>query len=80
MVVNLPNSQLQGDLARVKSVEMNDDWPELIEIVAYFGPGRTKRKAVAISADQFFGRGSGYNAPITADQLIYLINRLRRSG
>ena len=71
-------SQPQGDLARVVNHESNSDWPVLIEIVAYFGEKRTKRKAVAISADQFFGR-NGYNAPITGDQLTLIINRLRRS-
>lgn len=74
-VSNLPS----GDLARVINHEANDEWPTMIEIVAYFGEGRTKAKRVTISSDQFFGRG-GYNAPITGDQLLLIMNRLRRSG
>lgn len=78
MAISVPNENLpSGDLARTVNHEMDTSWPELIEIVAYFGPGRTKRKSVAISADQFFGRG-GYNAPITMDQLLLIINRLRK--
>jgi hypothetical protein len=77
MAINTPEGTFAGDLARVKSIELDDSWPELIELVAYFGPGRTKRKSIAISADQFFGRGS-YGAPITVEQLLLMVNRLRK--
>lgn len=74
MAISLP----AGDLARVKSQEANSDWPEMLEIVAYWGPGRKRRKSVGISADEFFGR-NGYNAPMTGDQIVSIINRMRRA-
>jgi hypothetical protein len=71
--------QPQGDLARAINHDANDDWPAVIEIVAYYGGfGRKgKRRSITISADQFFGRG-GYNAPLTGDQIILMIDKLRR--
>lgn len=70
---------VDGDLAKVKTIESNEDWPSLIEIVAYWGNGRKgKRRSVEISADQFFGRAR-YGAPISGDQLIRMIEQLRRS-
>lgn len=78
MPINVPGGNLPaGDLARAITHELNDDWPVMIEIVAYFGEGRRKRKSVEIPADQFFGR-NGYNAPMTGDQIVGLIERLRR--
>lgn len=74
-VVNIP----AGDLARTVNHEANDVWPTSIEIVAYFGENKRKSKRVVISADQFFGRG-GYNAPLTGDQIIGMVDRLRRQG
>ena len=73
MSANLPS----GDLARVH--EANDEWPTLIEIVAYFGTdGRKgKRRSIEITADEFFGR-KGFGAPLTGEQLIAKIDRLRR--
>lgn len=68
-----------GDLARCKTHEPDEAWPTMIEVVAYFGNGRRgKRKAIQIPADQFFGRG-GYGAPLSGDQLIGMVERLRRS-
>lgn len=71
---------IDGDLAKTKTIESNEDWPTLIEIVAYFGKdGRKgKRRSLEISADQFFGR-KGYGAPLLGDQLIRMIEQLRRS-
>lgn len=70
--------QPQGDLARAVNHEMNDDWPHSIEIVAYYGKDRrgTTRRVV-IEADEFFGRG-GYSAPLSGDQLIRIIDKLRK--
>lgn len=73
--MNLPS----GDLSRVESQEANDEWPTLIEIVAYSGPeGRKgKRRSIEITADQFFGR-KGYGAPLSGNQVIAMIETLRR--
>lgn len=69
----------QGDLSRAVTHEADDSWPTMIEIVAYWGDGRKgKRRSVEISADQFFGRGS-HGAPLSGDQLIAMVERLRRS-
>lgn len=71
---------MHGDMARVISTEANDDWPVLLEFVAYFGGEgrRGKRKSVTITADQYFGRGK-YNAPMTGDQMVRIIEQLRRN-
>ena len=71
----------QGDLARCKVSEPSEEWPEMIEVVAYWGHNkgrRGKRRAIQISADEFFGRG-GFGAPISGDQLIGMVERLRRT-
>lgn len=67
-----------GDLARCVTHEADESWPTVIEIVAYWGESRSrgKRRAVEIPADQFFGRG-GYGAPMSGEQLIAMVNRLR---
>jgi hypothetical protein len=72
---------LDGDLARVKAQEPEEEWPTLIEIVAYFGKeGRKgKRRSIEITADEFFGR-NGAGSPVSGDQLIAMINHLRRKG
>lgn len=71
----------QGDLARTRTIESNDDWPTLIEVVAYYGKeGRKgKRVSIEIPGDQFFGRGA-YGAPISGEQLIAMVERLRRQA
>jgi hypothetical protein len=74
----MPIQNPVSDLARVKSQEAEDAWPTLIEIVAYFGEGRKgKTRRIEIPADQFFGRGT-YGAPMSGDQLVGMINRLRK--
>ena len=66
-----------GDLSRAITHEPSEDWPSSIEIVAYFGENRRgKSVRVVIPADQYFGRGE-YGAPMTGDQLIHIINRMR---
>jgi hypothetical protein len=71
----------EGALATAKCHESNDDWPTLIEIVAYFGPDGRKgrRRSIEIGADEFFGRGV-HGAPMSGDQLITMVQRLRRGG
>jgi hypothetical protein len=70
----------EGALATAKCHESNEDWPTLIEIVAYFGPAgrKGKRRSVEINADEFFGRGA-HGAPMSGSQLITMIERLRRT-
>lgn len=70
---------VDGDLAKVKTIESNEEWPSLIEIVAYFGENgrKGKRRSIEISADRFFGR-KGFGAPLTGDQVIRMIDQLRR--
>ena len=72
-----PNAHA-GDLRRSIVQDINDDWPDHLEIVAYWGKSRShsRRKAIEISADKFFGRG-GYGAPMTGDEVFRLINKLR---
>lgn len=74
----MPNNN-QGDLARTITHEPDESWPSMIEVVAYFGDkGRKgKRRSIEIPADQFFGRGN-YGAPLSGDQLIGMVQRLRR--
>lgn len=71
----------QGDLARCITHEPDDSYPATIEIVAYWGENgrKGKRRSIEIPADQFFGRGP-YGAPMGGDQLVGLIDRLRRQG
>jgi hypothetical protein len=70
--------QPSGDLARCVTHEADDTWPVMLEIVAYWGNDRRgKSRRIEISADQFFGRG-GYGAPMSGEQLIGMVNRLRR--
>lgn len=69
-----------GELARTKTHESDESWPTLIEVVAYWGEGRKgRRRSIEIPADQFFGRGT-YGAPLSGDQLIGMVQRLRRQG
>ena len=68
-----------GDLARAKSHDPNDDWPTMIEVVAYWGEGRKKRRSIEIPADQFFGRGQ-FGAPMSGEQLIGMVDRLRKGS
>jgi hypothetical protein len=67
-----------GDLSRVVVHEAEQEWPTMIEVVAYWGNGRKgKRRSLQIPADQFFGR-KGYGAPLSGDQVIGMIERLRK--
>ncbi len=76
-------AQVAGDLTRVKSHEPNEEWPTLIEIVCYWGPKeqprKGRRRSLEIDADQFFGRGR-YGAPMSGEQLIGMVERLRKQG
>lgn len=76
MAIQMP----QGDLARAISHDPNDEWPTMIEVVAYWGEGRKgRRRSIQISADEFFGRAN-HGAPMTGDAIIRMIDQLRRQG
>lgn len=69
-----------GELARTKTHESDESWPTMIEVVAYWGDGRRgRRRSIEIPADQFFGRGA-FGAPLSGDQLVAMVQRLRRLG
>jgi hypothetical protein len=69
----------QGDLSRAKTHEPEDEYPTMIEIVAWWGHGgrKGKRRSLEVPADQFFGRGA-FGAPLSGDQLVGMINQLRK--
>jgi hypothetical protein len=71
-------TQQYGDLANTIVHEADEDWPTMIEIVAYFGKeGRKgRRKSITINADDFYGRTTG--APLSGAHLISMVDRLRR--
>jgi hypothetical protein len=72
----------QGDLSRCIVHEPAEDWPTMIEVVAYWSKGhgrRGRRRSIQIDADQFFGRGR-YGAPMPAEVLFGMVERLRRQG
>jgi hypothetical protein len=74
----------EGDLSRTVSHEPNREWPHEIAIVATWasvdrrGKVRRRSRKVVITRDEFFGLRAG--APMSGDQLIYAINRLRKAG
>ncbi len=71
-----------GDLSRVKTHDPSEEWPSMIEIVAYWSQGhgrRGRRRSIQIDADQFFGHGA-FGAPMSGEQLIGMIERLRKQG
>ena len=75
-MANLP----AGDLARVTNHESNSAWPFTLEVVAYWGEGRKgKRRSITITEDMYFGRGQ-FNAPLTGDAIIGMIEKLRKAG
>jgi hypothetical protein len=76
-------AQVAGDLTRVKSHEPSEEWPTLIEIACFWGPKeqprRGRRRSIEIDADQFFGHGR-FGAPMSGEQLIGMVERLRKQG
>ena len=72
----------QGELARagVVSHDPDETWPTKIVIMAVWGEGRkAKRRSLEVDADQFFGHGR-FGAPMAGQQVIGMIDRLRRMG
>ena len=71
-----------GDLSRVVNHDASSEWPLVIEIVAYWR-GKTgnkgRRRSFEIPADRFFGTGR-YGAPMSGDELIGMVEKLRRDG
>lgn len=81
MAISVPGQRghADGDLARCVTHEANDAWPTMLEVVAYWGDGRKgKRRSVSISADQFFGR-KGYGAPMSGDEILRMVDQLRKA-
>lgn len=72
----MPEIPIQSDLGRAVSHDPNQDWPDRIEIVAHWD---RRKRSVVIEADQFFGRNT-HGAPMTGEQLIAAVERLRRQG
>lgn len=71
-----------GDLSRTINHEANGDWPVAVEVVCYWDTPKKKRgrrRSVEIDADQFFGTGR-YGAPMSGDQIIGMVDKLRRDG
>lgn len=75
----MPPAIPAGDLARAISHDPDQGWPTMIEVVAYWGDKRTKRRSITIDADQFFGR-NGYGAPLSGEALVRMVEQLRRKG
>lgn len=77
----MPRPLNSGDLARAITHDPDESWPTIIEIVAYWskdGNRRGRRRSVEIDADQFFGHGA-FGAPMSGDQIIGMIDKLRRA-
>ena len=70
-------SRAEGELARATNHEADESWPVNMELVAYFGPQRTKRRSIEINPDEFFGRGR-YGAPMGMERILSMVNQLRR--
>ena len=77
----MPRPESSGDLARIKSIEADETWPAMVEIVCWWGPKiaprKGRRRSVEIDADQFFGTGR-FGAPMSGDQLVGIVNNLRK--
>ena len=72
----------EGDLARVTSHNPSEDWPTHLEVTAIWakdGGRKGRRRSLVIDADQFFGRGR-FGAPMLGEQLIGMVERLRKQG
>jgi len=75
-------AQIAGDLTRLQSHDADESWPTCIEITAIWskdGSRRGRRRSIEINADQFFGRGA-FGAPMSGEQLIAAVERLRKQG
>jgi hypothetical protein len=81
MTVNLPQAAGSGDLSRTQSIEPNQDWPTLVQIVvAWQQPdGSIAQRTRTILADEFYGRGR-FGAPMPAEALALAVEQMRREG
>jgi hypothetical protein len=78
----MPRPAPSGDLAKARSIEADEAWPTLIEVVAYWsksGNRKGRRRSIEIPSDQFFGFGR-YGAPLSGEALIAMVERLRKDG
>lgn len=83
MTINVPTGGNAGDLSRAVTHEMDQSWPERVELrVVWKIPGPDGlpilvNRTQEITAAQFFGSGG---APIAGDFVIGAIERMRRMG
>ena len=70
-----------SDLARSKQHEQDFTWPESVKLQIKWldRNGRPVIRSHEIQADEFFGHGN-YGAPLSGDQIISYIERMRRAG
>jgi hypothetical protein len=60
-----------------KVMEPEKRWPDEIALVATWREGKkTKVEKIVIAREDFFGERGG--SPMSGDQLIYAVNRLRK--
>ncbi len=69
-MIDMPEDQL----LRANVHERERDWPEEILLVAKFGK---KTYTIPITKEEFFGTGK-HGAPMSGDQIINMIHRLRK--
>ena len=69
-MIEIPKPQLSGAIVH----EREQDWPDELRIIAKVGK---RTYSETISKDQFFG-AKQYGAPMSGDQVLQIINRLRR--
>lgn len=81
MPINLPNDRGDGDLARTTSLEPDQNWPLLVQIVVAWRrkDGSIAHRTRTIEADEYFGRGQ-YGAPMPAEALAGAVEQMRRDG
>ena len=77
----MPYTPPVSDLARSRQHEQDFTWPESIKLqIKWIDKlGRPIIRSHEISANEFFGH-AGFGAPLSGDQIISYIERMRRAG
>lgn len=75
----MPADNPVSDTSRVRSIEPDRTWPEIVEIRMHWRlpSGRMKTTSEQITAGEFFGSNG---APMSGDRLVQTIERLRKDG